>query len=199
MNTQSEYLLRKVSNSPNRVSSIFFNLIALFIFYWLSIWYFQPTTTLANLPYCLGALFTEEPPLYDQSNGIITGVFVSEKKWSHGDYYDMLRFYEDGLVMSVSATSRDIEIDWRKISPWFNRHSKRSEDLYGKYEFEGNNIYFTTYRHEDHWAEPLITNWMGTYSNDEILVSWIEHWPADIARGTEIFTRLAVDRCPFYK
>lgn len=141
------------------------------------------------MPYCLSEFFSEDVPLYDPSSGIITGIFVSDRKWSYLSYYHVLRFYEDGMVMSTSVVSRDIEADWRRTSFWFNRQSDRAEDLYGKYEFRDNQIYFTTHRHEDNWIEPLMTDWTGSYFDGKLFLLRIEQhsnggWTAT---GTDVY------------
>ncbi len=198
MNGHNAYLPCRNSRSLGHVSSSILNLAVLCVLGYLSIWYFQPANPLVNLPYCLSEFFSEDVPLYDPSSGIITGIFVSDRKWSYLSYYHVLRFYEDGMVMSTSVVSRDIEADWRRTSFWFNRQSDRAEDLYGKYEFRDNQIHFTTHRHEDNWIEPLMTDWTGSYFDGKLFLLRIEQhsnggWTAT---GTDVFTRLRVDQCP---
>ncbi len=194
MDLQTEYLLEKNPLKPVRISVSVVKLILGLLLGYLVIWYFQPASAIANLPYCAGELFFKTRP---QPGGGISGVFAAYPPLRRDECcYDLLRFYEDGLVMRTTATGNHVA-DWRGISLWFNRWSSRAKDLYGQYQLDGNQIRFTTFRYEPGWTEPLVSDGSGIYSGDTMTLTWTEHWFEDTQTSTRVFIRFDVERCPF--
>ena len=70
----------------------------------------------------------------------ITGVYVREIE----DYYNVIRFYEDGtvLVASIATAPDDICTDWPNIDLWFRKDNPDYPASIGTYHLEGDTITF---------------------------------------------------------
>ncbi len=195
---QREYQQEKMPFKPGHVKSKLVMLGALFILGIVGACYFAFTTgVIANLSYCIKPYDSNDIPSSRVIDNKINGVYVSDRKpGSHFSHYLALRFYEDGLVIYAIIASGDIEKDWWKISKWF-KDAYKSDYQYGTYEINGSEITFTTFIHGD--TDPLLIEWEGSYSEEVLVLKFIEHWPTEKRTKTDEFNRLEVEQCPFTK
>jgi hypothetical protein len=83
--------------------------------------------------------------------------------------YDVIRFYDDGLVLSVDlCTSNGILESWPEVSKWFKRNDAPMEVFRGNYYYFNGQVRFSV-------ANSISSkDYFGTYSNNELQLSIYE-------------------------
>ena len=80
--------------------------------------------------------------------------------------YEVLQFYEDGLVIGISTPVKDIVKSWPKIKKWFNHEYRYN---YGKYGLNGNRITFSLK------SSYGTLDYSGIYDEDKMILSKFSH------------------------
>ena len=162
-------------------------------------WTTEPTST---------AEFTATPtpprfsfgatPAGGQKGGI-SGVFVSRQDSDNCiPGYKFLRFYEDGLVLSVSVCSsyETLEQTWQAVQKWFHRDNPERLNSGGEYYTQGDMIWFrdsTTYDENFNQELPslitVIVDYSGTYSEKQLVLDSYSH-KTDFARDGAEYLRV---------
>jgi serine/threonine protein kinase len=99
-----------------------------------------------------------------QSSTFIKGVFC--RKDRSGCL--VLRFYNDGLVISASIQVQDVEVAWDKISKWFHRGNQGNHSQ-GKYFLSGNKLKFST------TSNFGTVDYYGEYFIDKLILNTYSH------------------------
>lgn len=151
MDRQTEYLIIKNQMGRMQIQRNILILLAVIIISYTALWYFMPTSAVANLPYCLTDIMTGNSE-EDSHPDSIVGVFIANVDVNlKGDItikylpYDthILRFDSNGQVMY--APFRDYgKMNWRQVSIWFNWKSANESILRGEYIINGTRIEFAT-------------------------------------------------------
>jgi hypothetical protein len=107
--------------------------------------------------------------------GGISSVFYrdagSDETCAHD--YAVFRFYEDGLVMSVSVCDDESTGDfsqgvWPYISEWFSREKLDETISQGIYRIVDNKIWFTTVA--KYPSHTVVSDYLGTISKDQMIL-----------------------------
>ena len=197
MDRQTEYLIARNQVPRGQITTRIFILLIFLMIAYIAIWYFWPTSSLANLPYCI---FHNDS---NQSPNTIKGIFVSEPRsmgFEGDSIRELLRFYDDGLLLHYTQYHNhwgrgqpDIYRNWREMSKWFNRETYEQYEYndQGKYQLVGDQITLET-------ADSRInqsTTWLGTYSNGTLTLTWVDSVLKETI--TVQFSRFVVEECPF--
>lgn len=123
----------------------------------------------------------------------VWGIFVS--KWVVLAFdqrcYDVLKFYDDGLVISGGlCTKSTIEEDLPNFT-WFDRNSTGKELLRGEYYITGDKIQFTLKATDDTGEENVI-DYSGKYLGEQMILDSISHLYPEASRENQEFVRLKI-------
>lgn len=151
MDAQTEYLIKRNHIGRIQIQRNILILLAVIVISHVVLWYFVPTSAVANLPYCVTGILTGNSERDSRSDSIV-GVFIAHidvdlkgniiKKYLPYDTH-LLRFDPDGQV--IYAPVRDYgKMNWRQVSIWFNWNSANETILRGEYKINGNRIGFAT-------------------------------------------------------
>lgn len=80
--------------------------------------------------------------------------------------FEVLQFYEDGLVIGVSTPVKDIVKSWPEIKKWFNHEYRYN---YGKYDLNGNQITFSL---KSSYGK---VDYSGIYDGDKLILNKFSH------------------------
>jgi formylglycine-generating enzyme required for sulfatase activity len=116
-----------------------------------------------------------EETMEEKSSTVIKGVFCRKASSS----FSVLRFYDDGLVISASIQVEDVKESWKKISKWF----RRGYDNQGKYFLSGNRLRFST------TSSSGTVDYDGEYFIDKLILNNYSHINSNRATN-EIYLRL---------
>ena len=113
--------------------------------------------------------------------GGISGVFYREDAPDEtcAQNYSVFRFYDDGLVMSVSICDDDATGDfldnvWPDISEWFHRENNDTTNPHGVYYIAENKIWFTTVA--EYISHAVVIDYLGTFSNERLILNSFSHY-----------------------
>lgn len=195
---QAEYLIARNQVPRGQITTRLFILLIFLVIAYAAIWYFWPTSTLANLPYCI---YPKDS--HNQSTDMISGIFASGTRaiGFEGDYVrEVFRFYPDGFVIHHTEYHNhwdriDLEAygGWRGILNWFNRqdyeHSPFADK--GSYSLAGNQIKIET--GSSAINQPM--TWAGTFAGDSMKLTWVDDVLDESV--TKTFSRIIIEECPF--
>jgi hypothetical protein len=132
--------------------------------------------------------------------GGINGVFYRESAPAEtcSRTYSVFRFYDDGLVLDVTACDDDPTGDfpnnvWPNISKWFLRDNNDTPISRGIYHIVENKIWFTTITEYD--STTVVVDYFGTYSKELLVLDYFSHSNEHEATDEE-FIRLNVSANP---
>ena len=130
------------------------------------VFFFGATPQVSQIGGIRGVYYRQDVPLVDES-------YVPDPRcvW----IYDILRFYEDGLVMTVpicEAAANDVfDKVWPDTSQWFNRANNDPTLSRRTYYTTENQIWFTTTAEND----TLVVDYFGTWSQDRMILDSYSH------------------------
>lgn len=113
-------------------------------------------------------------------SGGITGVFVTNQieDGSEYPYYEFLRLYEDGVVVSASIFLKESPASaWSSIRTWFYRGSD-SLMSQGAYYLSGKFVWFTTIFNDpskEAKYPQVIVDYSGIYTKEELILNSYSH------------------------
>ena len=133
-----------------------------------------PISTDPNNDFHFGAT-----PQMSQVGGL-SGVFYRQgaSDATCAQIYNVFRFYEDGLVMSVSVCDDDTSGDfnksvWPDISPWFSRQEIDATTSQGIYYMVENKIWFSTVA--EYPSHTVVSDYFGTFSKNQLTLDRFTH------------------------
>lgn len=97
---------------------------------------FEGPPLIGNLPGS-GATDSPTPPGSGGLQGVYYHYVVED------GYADILRFYDDGLVLAVSIGTHNVFDTWGDIKPWFNRDTPDPTFATGTYQLDDDNLTFS--------------------------------------------------------
>lgn len=196
LNPQTESLLKRNLIPRGRITTHLSTLFVFLVVSYAAIWYFWPTTYLANLPYCVSDLFQDTAPAREPP-AALDGVYISPRAGARMDNFDIpwtyfLRFNENGQVMyavEVGAT-----LNWRQISNWFEWDRTAGRVYVGTYKITDDQILITLNRQSDglyaEWQGRIINGTLRFESNKQLIPG------AFAGTNTVIFKPYNVEKCP---
>ena len=193
MDRQTEYLIARNQVPRGQITTRLLILLIFLIIAYAAIWYFWPTSNLANLPYCIGDLF----PANTQPN-TLNGVYISPRTGPRMDNFDlpwvhMLRFNGDDQVMYAHEIYIR-RVNWREILTWFNWKKPDNRIFYGRYVMADDQIQFTT---SGFYDPSFYIDWSGTISEGELLLDGVFHLYGSPSTKTLVFSFYNLEQCPF--
>jgi hypothetical protein len=112
--------------------------------------------------------------------------------------YDVLRFYDDGVVLDASiCLDEDIIKSWSDVKTWFKRDSYNQTILHGEYFVSGNQIWFRTAPSYDfHNTAPYqaIIDYSGAFSENEMTLNLYAHYMAARVRKDIRYIKIDVEQ-----
>lgn len=198
MDRQAEYLIARNQVPRGQITTRFFTLGAFLVLWYLAIWYFWPTSNLANFPYCIGDLVSG----YSSEGGqqaTLSGVYISPRTGPRMDNFDLpwvhlLRFASDGQVMFARETYISY-INWRDTLKWFRWGTTDNRVFMGSYEIINDQIQITLGRQPDNY----FIEWEGTIADGKLIFEGNDYLiPGPFANTNSIvFTHYLLEQCPF--
>jgi hypothetical protein len=201
MDREAEYLIVRNQVPRGQITTRIFILFIFLVIAYAAIWYFWPTSFLANLPYCMSEdLVLWNAPLSDQPP-MLNGVYVSFRTGPRIDTFDLpwvhlLRFDFDGRVIYTFEIYQT-RINWRNISRWFHFNSLDSRMLVGTYDIQGHNGIRITIR----TFENNVEEWVGIIADSKLIFTRndILIFNPFLENDTVVFEPYVVEQCPFGK
>lgn len=153
-----------------------------------------PSLTATILP---AEIFAFGPTPQGGQSGGISGIFVYEYLSPSDDTCpktsDVLRFYSDGLVLSVPiCMSGSVLERWSDISKWFNRDSEVDISR-GQYYLLGEHIWFSTTTNNNPYGPVSINDYSGTYMGSILILDSYSHFNGHKSAGYE-YVQVNVDQ-----
>lgn len=195
LNPQTETLLKRNLIPRGRITTHLSTLFVFLVVSYAAIWYFWPTTYLANLPYCVSDLFLDAAPANEQP-AALDGVYISPRAGARMDNFSpslthLLRFNKNGQVM---YTIQGGSLDWRGIARWFNWDTTTSRAYTGRYVIVKDQIRITLGKaftgRDMEWQGRIIAGELRFESNEQLIAN------AFSGTNTVVFKPYNVEKCP---
>jgi hypothetical protein len=197
MNLQTEAQIKQ-SQMPISRRIVFLILILVGLYAW--VWYYDPTSALANLPYCMKTPMSQNSGMKNMDPAL-AGIFMAhlpEPEFIEpnfriqGGLIILVRFNDDDRLMYADSAYYRY-INWHEISSWFNWDSPGLKVSYANYERNGNHVrIFIAPAFAGKFASSTTGEIAdGTFTLENAEVLWHNK------KGKLVFQSYIVETCPF--